>query len=848
MQSISDDIRQWLHKQPEWLQDAADRLIKQGSLSPTDVIDLVARLRTAEGQKITKHRAFDNLVQSSTTNSHLRLKSISALTGIEGLAPRRPLIFGQTNLTVIYGHNGSGKSSYARLLKKVTGKPRSSELKSNVFQPNAVQGQCEFTYQLAGEDRSIEWVANAPPVDALRAIDIFDTDEAANYLGGENAAAYTPPIVALFENLASGCDQIKAQLQDEQGKLVKALPAIPHEYIATAAGKNYSSLKPDAAEAALSSLLTWTNENEMVLTQTTERLKTADHAALAKQKRSKKAQVTQVSTALEQAFDAYSLTALEHLRALRALAHTKRVIATEAAKVESALLDHVGNTTWRAMWEAAREYSQEAYPAKAFPVTDAARCVLCHQELSEAAQERLDAFENFVQSKLAAEATQAESAYTQAKNQLPTTWTPKVIDTQAEAAGLTADESWLKYLKEFWLSVGNARDVLLIDEAPSSAAPVVSVAAAVTSLTQFASALEKDAAQHDLDAQGIDRVALENSKQEMEAKKWVAQQVLAVRAEVTRLKQCKQYDAWKLLANSMPVSKKSGEVAEKVITEAYVVRFNRELQALGATRIKVELVKTKTEKGKALHRLQLKGVKGKQTLDKVLSDGERRVVALAAFLADLTEKPNNAPFIFDDPISSLDQTWEENTIDRLVQLTETRQVIVFTHRLSFMGLLSEKSDNMTYIHIRQEPWGAGEMGDVPLYGKKPDSALNNLLNTRLVQARTAHQERGWDDYYPLAKSICGDFRILLERVVEFVMLADVVQRHRREVHTKNKIQHLAKITSTDCELIEDLMTKYSRFEHSQSNEAPIQVPEPDELKADMERLIAWHIEFTKRSV
>lgn len=334
----------------------------------------------------------------------------------------------------------------------------------------------------------------------------------------------------------------------------------------------------------------------------------------------------------------------------------------------------------------------------------------------------------------------------------------------------------------------------------------------------------------------------------MEAKKWVTQQALAVRAEIERLMQYKQYDDWKSLANSRPVSQKSGEVAEKVITQAYVGRFNRELQALGATRIKVELVKTKAEKGKVLHRLQLKGVKGKQTLDKVLSDGERRVVALAAFLADLTEKPNNAPFIFDDPISSLDQTWEERTIDRLVQLTETRQVIVFTHRLSFMGLIGEKSDDMTCVHIRQEPWGAGETGDVPLYGKKPEAALRDLANARVPQARNALQEQGTDAYYPLGKSICSDFRILLERIVEFVLLADVVQRHRRAVNTLGKIQNLVKITTTDCALIEQLMSKYSSYEHSQSSEAPVELPEPDELKTDIELLIVWHNEFTKRSV
>lgn len=847
MKSTSDDIRQWLKRQPDWLQDASERLLKQATLSSPDVKDLVASLKTVAGQKITEHRTFDSLVQPSSAGADLRLKSIGALIGIEGLAPRRPLVFGQTNLTVVYGSNGSGKSSYTRLLKKVTGKPRALDLKSNVFQEAPIQGQCQFTYELAGVDLSTKWLTNAAPIAALRAVDIFDADEATHYLSSESAAAYTPPVVALFENLALACDQVKAQLQDEQGKLVKALPVLPHEYSATAVGKSYSSLKADVAETALSALLTWKDENEKALSQATERLKTTDHAALAKQKRSKKAQVLQVANGLQQAFDAYSIAALERLRALRTEAQTKRQIATEAAKVESAQLNHVGSETWRAMWQAAREYSQEAYPAKPFPVTDAARCVLCHQELSPAAQQRLQAFEGFVLSKLSAEATKAESAYIQAKKQLLVAWSQGAVNTQAEAAGLTAEEGWLTYLRGFWLRVESARAALHADEVASSAEPVASVADAVKSLTDFADVLEKDATQHDSDAQGIDHVALQTSKVELEAKKWITQQALAVRAEVVRLQQYKQYEDWKLLANSKGVSLKSAEVAEKVITHAYVDRFNRELQALGATRIKVELVKTKAEKGKVLHRLQLRGVKGKQALDKVLSEGERRVVALAAFLADLTEKPNNAPFIFDDPISSLDQTWEERTIDRLVQLSETRQVIVFTHRLSFMGLISEKADDVSSVHIRQEHWGAGETGDVPLYGKKPEAALKELVNARVPQARNALQELGTDAYYPLGKSICSDFRILLERTVEFVLLADVVQRHRRAVNTLGKINQLVKITKTDCELIEQLMTKYSRYEHSQSNEAPVELPEPDELKADIERLIAWHNEFTKRS-
>lgn len=842
----SEDIHQWLLKQPDWLQEAADRLLNNGLLSPADVQEIAELLKTPEGQETSSYRLFPGLLLPAHVNADLRLKSIAEIAGIEGLAPRRPLTFGKSNLTVVYGQNGSGKSSYARLLKKATGKPRVQDLKANVFQPKANESKCKFTFELAGAEVQTDWVANAAPIDALLAVDTFDAEEAAYYLRSESSAAYTPPIVSMFERLAAACDLVKARLQDEQDKLVKALPALPFEYTATTIGKSYSSLKHDVSLAILNDWLTWTEENEKALSQATERLKTSDHDALAKKKRVQKVQVQQVATGLQQAFDAYSLLGIESLRLLRATTQSSRKIATESAKVESAELDHVGSETWRAMWQAAREYSQDVYPTQLFPVTEGARCVLCHQELSDAAQERLEAFEGFVQSKLVSEATQAETAYTSAKSLLPIALTSNQIDTQVQAAGLSFDGSWSEYLKAFWKSVVEARTALIGDEKVTPAVPVVEVDDAIKTLTDFFLQLETEALQHEADAQSIDVDALQKEKLELEAKKWVTQQATAVHAEVGRLKQHKTYDDWMSFANSRGVSHKSGEVAEQVITQTYVKRFNAELLALGATRIKVELVKTKTEKGKVLHRLQLKGVVGKQSIDAVLSEGERRIVALAAFLADLTEKPSNAPFIFDDPISSLDQTWEERTIERLFQLSETRQVIVFTHRLSFMGLIDEKAKEMDAIHIRQEHWGAGEIGEVPLYGKKPEPALNDLRQSRLTQARNIYEIEGSEAYYPLGKAICSDFRILLERVVEFMLLADVVQRHRRAVNTQGKIQNLTKITSADCALIEELMSTYSRFEHSQSNEAPVDIPPPDELSEDINRLIVWYGEFNKR--
>ncbi|MFK5947359.1 MAG: hypothetical protein QM500_01150, partial [Methylococcales bacterium] len=208
---------------------------------------------------------------------------------------------------------------------------------------------------------------------------------------------------------------------------------------------------------------------------------------------------------------------------------------------------------------------------------------------------------------------------------------------------------------------------------------------------------------------------------------------------------------------------------------------------------------------------------------------------------------NKTPFIFDDPISSMDQTYEEKTAKRLVELSEERQVIVFTHRLSFFGLLN-LFGNPDSKHIRREVWGCGEHSEVPLFAKKPISALKDLKNNHLQKAKKAFNNEGYEAYYPLAKAICSDVRVLMERVVEVELLADVVQRHRRELHTLNKVGKLAKINVADCQFIENVMGNFSAYGHSQSDEAPVDLPEPDVLEAAIDSVLNWHNEFKGRKI
>ncbi|WP_336936235.1 hypothetical protein [Acinetobacter beijerinckii] len=651
-------------------------------------------------------------------------------------------------------------------------------------------------------------------------------------------------MIKLFEGLAKACDNVKSQLQSEKAALISTLPDIPNIYIDADFAKKYKNLSYKMTESDIQQLCSWSEEDEAAVKLLDDRLKESDPLATAKKIKATQDQLSLLLKKIEFINSHYNEQNIKNIYLLRDDLNNKKKIAEDASSIiNGQLIEGIGSESWKAMWEAARTYSNStAYPTDTFPVLKS--CVLCHQNLSIEAQQLFTKFEQYVQGKIETDVRTAEALYKEKIKSLPTIPLDEEISTLCTAAEL--NEDWIKYLKAFFLNAKLIQKIMIGISKQEDSIKFSNINEALEKLKQIIISHQIKITQFESDAKNFDRSLAEASKRNLEMRRWVFQQKIAIEKEIARLKHVDLYDKWINLTNSRNISTKASAVAEAVITESYVLRFNQELKNLGANRLKVELIKTKIAKGRPLHKLQLKAAKHQLPIETILSEGERRIVTLAAFLADVAEKPYKAPFVFDDPISSLDQTWEEKTIERLVELSQTRQVIVFTHRLSMLGMLTEKADKICTIHIRQENWGAGEAGEIPLYGKKPEAALKDLKNNRIAKARKVQETIGQEEYYPLAKSICSDLRILTERIVEFVFLADVIQRHRRAVNTQGKIHKLAYINQEDCNLIEEIMTKYSCYEHSQSLEAPTEIPEPNELESDIDKILDWHAEFTKR--
>jgi hypothetical protein len=260
------------------------------------------------------------------------------------------------------------------------------------------------------------------------------------------------------------------------------------------------------------------------------------------------------------------------------------------------------------------------------------------------------------------------------------------------------------------------------------------------------------------------------------------------------------------------------------------------------------MVKGNPRKGVIPHEIRVKGALSTPPTEDVLSEGERRVVSLAAFLADITGRSVKAPVVFDDPVSSLDEDFEEAVAKRLAKLTRERQVIVFTHRLSLVRLLSDFSNNENIephqISVERTPEGCGNPEEPPFLARKPVPRINELIDD--VQRARKAAAVGRREYDDAAQRICVRLRKTLEQIVEQVLLQGVVLRFRKGIQTDGRLSKLARLNPEDCKFLDGLMTKYSYDLHEQAEETPRPFPSAAVMETDLQSLLEWLREYDKR--
>ena len=856
MVKILHEIWVWSQDRPAWQRDALRRLVLHGELSEDDLHELTQICKATHG--LAEQKEFSPLTKQHLPDDHggtatISLESIFHRRGVNALAEDQTLSFGPS-LTVVYGDNAAGKTGYIRVLKSACRARGQEDILGNVTSGRTpLAPVVAIKYRVGSETKVREW-GGSDKDEAISRVSVFDTHCAAVYLTEKTDVAFRPFGLDLFDKLVGACKIVRTQLEKEQRSLAANTLAtlqarIPDDTAVARLLSRITSLTSPETVRALSHLSSDDESNLARLERSLLDLRANDPKMVIEQLSLRASRVHALAQHLKTVEVALSPESIDRVFAAREewKRKAKEAETLRETTFQAGHLSGTGSEVWYALWESARRFSQTAvYPDHPFPAVDnGAQCVLCQQDLDNAAQERFRQFDTLVRSTVEKEARQAKETFERLRMEITDLTVTSTATSDAlkeiqfgdeEVSNVIATALATAEARRAAVSVALQEDLDLSSEWPT---PLSAVADAEMLESQIIARIKTLQSERG----GGMLKEVDSDARELRARKLLAQNESTVLAEIERRKKLAAYGLCMEDTKTHGITRKSTSVTRRVVTERLNESFQEELKELLFSHVEVDLKAIGGVEGVLYHKLVLTRAPGVE-LPRVVSEGEQRCLSIAAFFAELSTAEELSSIVFDDPVSSLDYKWREGVARRLVEKAKKRQVIVFTHDVVFLLLLRQLSGEhgVEHVdqHVRQLSRGAGvcaeELPWVALSVMKRIGHLRKLMQ----EADKLHRDGHQDAYEREASTIYGLLREAWERALEEVLLDGVVERYRPSVQTR-QITSIADITLEDCKAVEQAMTKCSKWlpGHDQAPAARAEHPEPAVLKADIEALNKW---------
>ena len=121
----------------------------------------------------------------------VNLKSIGKVSHVSALVSDALLEFETNGLTAVYGDNGSGKSSYAKILKNAClTRGNTPKILPNIYEEETGDPAAEISIVIGQEQHDVAWSLSTVAREDLKSIRIFDNTSATHYISGEDSIEY----------------------------------------------------------------------------------------------------------------------------------------------------------------------------------------------------------------------------------------------------------------------------------------------------------------------------------------------------------------------------------------------------------------------------------------------------------------------------------------------------------------------------------------------------------------------------------------------------------------------------------------------------------------------------------
>ena len=833
--TLTSEINAFARSQPYWAQYLAQKIMTIGGNTANDIEtaytlfleDAILSPKIAERPEIV----FDSSeVENSVYRKDLIWNSLRNVEGVNALAEDQVIDLGP-NLTVVYGVNGSGKSGYVRLLKKIFFSRSKEDIVGNVNAPGIVVPiQANLSFKSGEDDFSLKYPDDAKKGE-FRQFAVFDDKSVTVHLNQRNQFEFRPAGLEFFSILIDSFRRLDSKVDADI--MTKSFAST---YAALFEGE--SSIKALLTNLADAKVLVELKKHLPFAEADQDKAKRLEErkgqlSALKKDKEildlgEKKNLIATLKANIENSnrwFTRDSLhkirSAIENCLATKAIAQKEGIENFKSDQIES-----VGSPEWRNFIEEANKFA--LLQGDVYPQNDDS-CILCHQPLSSDAKKLIESYWVFIKSVAEKNAADAIALVNTCQ-----------VRMEKLNFNLLADDSilhkWLeethpeclKKIKEAILtqsglstfvlddlknlSVGDRQECVI--DAADLDVIVTKIEASIKELAQANPSLQIEELNKELTYLEHKRklqLHFAGIEKYVADKSWAATAIKAKRLFHTK----KITDQEKLLSS-------------KYFNQVYIDTFNAECLALKAD-FGVQINHTGTL-GTSFKQLTYKN----HTPSAILSVGEQKVISIADFLAEIQLSKINKGIIFDDPVSSLDDERKNNIAERLVLESEKRQIIIFTHDLMFVSALSlfstiAKVDfECHWIENNGQP-GTVWLKNTPVFEKsyKTTGKAQEYYVSALKAGPQEREEK--------IKNGFAALRTSYEALVIFDLFGGVVQRFNERV----SVDSLSSVYFDEDirdEILDSFFQCCSYMEgHLHSDKYAYKKPEIENLKQEIER-------------
>lgn len=621
--------------------------------------------------------------QSTSNTQNISLKKLQHISGVNALASNQTINFCE-DVTILWGLNGAGKSSYFKVLNEIVGGNEKKEILSNIHADQSESIQAKLIYS-DGMNKELTFDNSKRGFEALRLCKVFDS----SYLTGllsqrtQDETILEPLGLHLFKYIAHIIDDFKIRLKSDADVLKNNKPSISNERFS-------NQLKVEFEEHNVSeSTITFIHKKFVFTEDSANQLKEKISELETLKQTNYSDRINLLSAENQEIRKIYDF--LKEKTKLEAKAKEIQKMCLEKKKKEVAnketleKIDILKNhplsktTEWKNFISAGAKLKEKNQTYS--------NCIYCNQPLQKDAIELVQAYAEYL-------GDESEDALKTAKSNLANA--KRDISTISVSLNI-ADNLKQKY-KDFYLDNTDTLLITALDEAQKSIAEFKSYlldlidekehekkSIEITPKLCFwlvdkfrenartMRTLNADDTQKNQKIETLEnklKVLLENqsiSEQKTAIEKWL---------EINQVEKALRKKEEEI--STIAVTRLSNKAHDELLTSELNKAFKSELGHLGYKNLSVELVKATSGKGSNSTKLILKN---NNSIQNILSEGEQKAVALALFIAEVAVQKSQSPIILDDPVNSLDHKIAANFANRL--LTLDQQLIIFNHNRLF---------------------------------------------------------------------------------------------------------------------------------------------------------------------